>query len=263
MDAHQTFMEHHTRCREEARAAEARLRLLTKTYGIVPEIIWVAQVACVQAVALYGSELFWDPREVGRRDDLQLLLNRQARSIVGALPTTLRGALMRESGLTPAPVTPDSRQQRFTARLANAWSCKLKVLHSNPSSGAPICRGVRYEHEHGQTTEGMNWPTASEEPAVRTTILDNTTTVNALCSAGQGRKKPKSVQGSGCGGQMDGAQMMAMWEPQQWVIVEINECRAAAFWAPDVGKSLTPNGGRSGLRLTWRSRRETHCQCMQ
>ena len=48
-------------------------------------------------------------------------------------------------------------------------------LHKNPSSGAPICRAVRKEHEHGRTTEGMNWPAPGEEPAVRTTILDDTT----------------------------------------------------------------------------------------
>ena len=76
--------------------------------------------------------------------------------------------------LTPAPVTSDSRQQRFAARLENACSSKLKELHSNPSSGAPICRVVRKEHEHGRTTEGMNWPAPGEEPAVRTTILDDT-----------------------------------------------------------------------------------------
>ena len=60
-------------------------------------------MAGVQAVALYGSELWWDPKEVGRKDDLQLLLDRQARCIVGALPTTPWGALLRDSGLTPAP----------------------------------------------------------------------------------------------------------------------------------------------------------------
>jgi hypothetical protein len=87
---------------KKARAAEARLRTLTKTYGVVPESVRAIQVACVQAVALYGSELWWDPREVGRRDDLQLLLNRQARSILGALPTTPRGALMRVRAYTGA-----------------------------------------------------------------------------------------------------------------------------------------------------------------
>jgi len=72
------------------------------------------------------------------------------------------------------PVTLDPRQQRFAARLENACSSKLKELHSNPSSGAPICRVVRTEPEHGRTTEGMNWPAPGEEPAVRTTILDDT-----------------------------------------------------------------------------------------
>ena len=73
-------------------------------YGVVPESVRAVQVVSVQAVALYGSELWWDPSEGGRRDDLQLLLNRQARSILGTLPTTSQGALMRDSALTPAPV---------------------------------------------------------------------------------------------------------------------------------------------------------------
>jgi len=159
---------------KKAWAAEAGLRSLTKTYGVVPESVRAVQVGCVQAVAVYGSELWWDPREVGRRDDLHLLINRHARSILVELPTTLPGALMRESGLTPAPVTLDSRQQRFAMRPENAGSCKLRELHSNPPSGAPICRVVRKEHEHGRTIEGMSWPAPGEEPAVRTTILDDT-----------------------------------------------------------------------------------------
>jgi len=86
---------------------------------------------------------------------------------------------MRESGLTPAPVILDSRQQRFAARLENACSSNLKELHKNPSSGAPICRVVRNEHEHGRTTEGMNCPAPGEEPVVSNTILDNTTSAKS------------------------------------------------------------------------------------
>jgi len=130
-------------------------------------------VACVKAVALYGSELWWDPKEAGRRDDLQLRLNRQARSIQGALPTTPQGALMRESGLTPAPVILDSRQQRFAVRLADACSSKLKELHRNPSSRAQICRVVKKQHEHSKTTEGMVWPAPGEQAVLRTTILED------------------------------------------------------------------------------------------
>jgi hypothetical protein len=191
MDAYLKFKEHPYRRMKKARAEEARLRSLTKTYGVVPESVRAVQVACVHAVALYGSELWWDPREVGRRDDLQLHLNRQARSILGALPTTPRGALMRESGLTPAPVTLDSRQQRFAARLENACSSKLKELHSNPSSGAPICRVGRKEHQHGRTTEGMNWPAPDEEPAVRTTILDDTAAANSAAQRWAREKEDK------------------------------------------------------------------------
>jgi hypothetical protein len=109
--AHLTFEQHHNRCMKKARAAEARLRTLTKTYGVVPDSVRAVQMVCVQAVALYAIELWWDRREVGRQDDLQHLLNRHARSILGALPTTPPGTVMRQSGLTLTPGTMDDRQQ--------------------------------------------------------------------------------------------------------------------------------------------------------
>jgi len=143
MDANLTFKEQLTRCVKNATEAEATLRTVTTAFNVVTERVSAIQMACVQAVALYRRELWWDPKEAGRRYDLQLLLNQQARSILGALPTTPWGALMTESGLTPAPGILDSRQQRFTARLADACSSKLKVLYRNPSSGALICRVSR------------------------------------------------------------------------------------------------------------------------
>jgi len=197
MDAHLTFKEHHNRCMKKARAAEARLRTRTTTYDVVPESVRAVQLACVQAVALYGSELGWDPREVGRQNDHQLLLNRQARSILGGLPTTPRGALMREAGLTPTPVILDSRQQRFTARLANACSNKLKKLHRNPVSGTPICRVVKKEHEQGHRAEGMNWPAPGEEPAVTTTILDDTTAAKSAAQSWARETEAKIEAGVG------------------------------------------------------------------
>jgi len=150
-----------------------RHRTFTKTYGVVAESILDVQVVCVPAVALYGSELWWDPKEVGRRDDLQLLLNQQARSILGALPTTPRGALIRESGLTPAPVMLDSRQQRWAARLANAYSSKLREMHKDPSSSTPKHRVAEIKHKQSQRAEGMSWPPPVEEPVVKTILLDD------------------------------------------------------------------------------------------
>jgi hypothetical protein len=74
--------------------------------------------------------------------------NRQARSILGALPTTPMGALMRESGLTPAPVALDTRQQRFTARLTcMCEGSKLSAVHDHPISGPPICRVITKKPE--------------------------------------------------------------------------------------------------------------------
>jgi hypothetical protein len=111
MDANLTFKEHHNRWMKIASAVVAGLSTLMKTYGAVSESIRAFQVACIQAVTQSGSELMWDPKPVGRRDDLKLLLNQQARCVLGALPTTPGGALVRESGLTPTPVILDSRQQ--------------------------------------------------------------------------------------------------------------------------------------------------------
>jgi hypothetical protein len=160
-------------------AAEARLRAVTKTDKIVPDSVRAVQVTWVQAFALYGSKLWWDPKEVGRRDDLLLLLNRQARSVLGALPTTPRGSVMKKSGLTPGPVILDARQKRFAARLPNACSCKPKELHEDPSSGTPICQLVDTGHEHARTTKGMSCPAPGDEPVVKSIILDDKSTAKS------------------------------------------------------------------------------------
>jgi hypothetical protein len=85
------------------------------------------------------------------------------------------GTLMRVAGLTPAPVILVSRQQKFTARLANACSNKLQVLHQNYASGEPVRRVVKKMLEHGRTSEGMNWPAQGDEFGVRTIIPDHDT----------------------------------------------------------------------------------------
>ena len=83
MESLLTLKLHHNRCMKKATAAEARLQTLTKTYGVVPESIRAVQDTYIQAVTLYRGELWWDPNEAGRVDNLQLLLNLQARNILG------------------------------------------------------------------------------------------------------------------------------------------------------------------------------------
>jgi len=173
MDGQLTSKEHYNRCMRKTRPAEARLQTLTKIYGAVPESVSAVQMARIQAVMLYGSTLWWDPKTVDGRCDLQLPLNCQAGLILGAPPTTRQGVLITEAGLTSAPVILHSRHQWFTAWLANMSSNKIKGLHKYPSSAEPIYRVVKIEHEDGGTTEGMHWLSPGEGLVVRTITLDN------------------------------------------------------------------------------------------
>jgi hypothetical protein len=157
-------------------AAEARLRSLTRMYGVVPACVRTVQIACIQAVALYGSELWWDPTGGSWQDDLQLLLNRQARSTLGTLPTTPRGALIRDSGVTPAAVALDARKQWFVAALANACEgSKLKPPFEYPTPHASVGRVAATEHARGTIAETMRWPKPGERPGVKATMLEDDT----------------------------------------------------------------------------------------
>jgi len=86
------------------------------------------------------------------------------------------GALLRESGLTPAPVALYTRQQRFTARFASACEgSKLQAVPDDLTSGAPICRVITKEHKRGREAETIHWPNPDEEPAVKTVIVSEDT----------------------------------------------------------------------------------------
>ena len=133
-------------------------------------------IACVQAIALYGSELRWNPQEGSRRDDQQLLLNRHARSTMVPLPTTLTSALMRDSGHRPVAVDLDTRDQRFVARLeCTCEGSKLNELYNFPIPAELIARIAAIEHACSRGAEMMYWPEPGEMPAVKTTILQDDT----------------------------------------------------------------------------------------
>jgi len=56
------------------------------------------QVAVVQAVVLYGSELWWHGQK-NRAQEVQRLLNEQGRRETGCFGTTPEGAPMNDAGL--------------------------------------------------------------------------------------------------------------------------------------------------------------------
>jgi len=81
---------------------------------------------------------------------------------------------MRDSALTPAPVVLDSRQQRFAARLTSACEgSKQNETYNHPTSGTPICRVIKREHQRGREAETMRWLHPDEELAVKTVILSD------------------------------------------------------------------------------------------
>jgi len=98
-----------------------RLRRLTGQIGLSPANCRGVMTACIQSVNMFGSELWWKGDQVrgtmGRAEELQLLVNQQARATTGAFRTTKLGALSMESGLRPAVAQLEYRQRRFGLRL--------------------------------------------------------------------------------------------------------------------------------------------------
>jgi len=78
--------------------------------------------ACIQSVAVFGSELWWkgDQTQGHHRPgktSYSFLVNRGARATTGCFQTTNLGALSMESGLRPAEAQLENRQRRFGLRL--------------------------------------------------------------------------------------------------------------------------------------------------
>jgi hypothetical protein len=97
--------------------AEARVRSLRGKFGLSPENVRKIQVAVVQAVAVYGAELWWDEtKNIGRTTDFQKLVNRQSSSITGMLRTTPLGPLIKGAGLRSPDSLLENRRRRFATR---------------------------------------------------------------------------------------------------------------------------------------------------
>src|SRR5438046_5268739 len=59
LDSGLRFKEHHQKHMAKAHAAERRLQSLTGRYGLSAGNVRRIQIAAVQAVAIYGAELWW------------------------------------------------------------------------------------------------------------------------------------------------------------------------------------------------------------
>lgn len=87
LDAGLNLKDHYQTRFRKARKAEARVRSLCRGQGLAPALARRVQIAAVQAVALYGAELWWRGQKA-RTEGIQLMVNRQARAITGTFKTT-------------------------------------------------------------------------------------------------------------------------------------------------------------------------------
>jgi len=121
LDSQLTLKGHHAVRMKEGRKAKARLHRLTRQMGLSPANCRKAMTACIQSAAMFGSELWWKGDHVtgtkGRAEELQLLVNQEARATTGCFRTTSLGALSMESGLRAATTQLENRQRRFGLRL--------------------------------------------------------------------------------------------------------------------------------------------------
>jgi len=94
-----------------------RLWYLTGQMELTPANCRKVMTACVQLVAMFGSELWWKGDQVrgtmGQVDELQLPVNQEARTTTGCFWMTNLEALLMESSLRAATTQLENRQQRF------------------------------------------------------------------------------------------------------------------------------------------------------
>jgi len=87
LDSQLMLKEHHTVRLKEGKKAMERLRRLTGQMGLSPANCRKVMTACIQSVAMFGSELWWKGDRVDgtipRAEELQKEVNNQARAVTG------------------------------------------------------------------------------------------------------------------------------------------------------------------------------------
>jgi len=110
-----TLNDHTKKTLANAKKAQNRVRSLMMKKGLSSEGCKRIQVAAVQAVALYRSELWWHGQK-DRAYEVQVLLNEQGRRITRCFRTTPQGVLMNDAGLRPAVSLLNNRVRWYKLR---------------------------------------------------------------------------------------------------------------------------------------------------
>jgi len=99
----------------KARRAQNRARSLMNKKGLSTGSCQRIQVAAVQAVALYGAELWWRGQK-DRAQKIQKVLNEAGRRVTRCVRTTPQGALMNDAELWPVEAFLKNRLRRYKMR---------------------------------------------------------------------------------------------------------------------------------------------------
>ena len=159
LDSGLSFKAHYQTRLQKAKAAENRLKSISGTYGLSPGLVRRIQIAVVQSIALYGAEIWWQGQKTWA-EDIQKLINRQARSITGALKTTPIGPLVKEAALTPAVPLLEDRQRRYALR-----ALKLPTGHPINDLLPPTVRYRDGDAQPGQyLNDNLEWTEPESNP---------------------------------------------------------------------------------------------------
>jgi len=126
-----------------ARKGQNWVRSLMTKKGLNSEGCQRIQVTAVQAVMLYGSELWWK-RQKNRAHEVQKALNEQGRWATRCFRTRPQGALMNDGALRPA-----------TALLINRVRCsKLREMMMPDAQGGG--KMIRQKGQYAHRVEGID-----------------------------------------------------------------------------------------------------------
>ena len=150
LDSQLILKDHHAGRMKDGRNALTRLRRLSGQLGLSPANRRKVMTAYIQSVAMFGAELWWEGAEmrgtVGRANELQLLVNHQARATTGCFRTTNLAVLSMESGLRPAATQLEHRQRRFGPRLLSLpqGSLARRVVGAPTKIGQRLTNALAY-----------------------------------------------------------------------------------------------------------------------
>ena len=156
--------------------------------GLSPTHCRKVMTPCIQSVAMFGSELWWTGDlargTIGQANELQLLVNQEARTTTGCLRTTNLGSLSMESRFRPATAELENRQHKFGLQLLGLPQgyTTREVIRARKAIGRRLTNALAYSVRTEATA-------LLEEPETPDTELlqEEETEAKAL---GRGREGP-------------------------------------------------------------------------